>query len=167
MKRSILPLLLPAICLSLFCSTSVAAPALVNTDSNCAFGWISADPLPPAGFPDLILIPEPSGVLVFTNNDNGIYQFQCKSQLDWSQPVFAINLFTGDPVLVRLGSFEQICAEMGWCRNGQSGSLVLDGSTGFPCATPYGLTFEWRQVTTPSGRVSFSCKLPERPVGQE
>ena len=159
MKR-VFPKLLIAACLSLMVSHAPAEPAFVSMLSNCQVGWVSAEPLEPEFLPNIVFI-RGSGVEVVPNNGLGYTQFHCKTRLDFSQPVPALNFFTLEPVVVMLASFSQACAEVGFCPRGNHGAVVLDGSIGLPCQTALGPTFDWHAVIAPSGQTKIVCKMHE------
>jgi len=122
---------------------------------------VSADPLPPAALPNVILI-RGTGVGVVVNNDQQVTQFHCNAFLDFSQPVLAINFWTGDPVMVNLGSFDDMCNTLGICRRGENGALHIDGTSGFTCNTALGATPDFLEAVAPSGQVNLVCRLPVR-----
>ena len=157
-----LPRILSAILLAALISPAVSAqPALVSMLDQCTVGWLSADPLDPAALPDVVAI-RGSGVGVVANPDRGITQFHCQAFLDFSQPVMALNFWNGDPVMVNLAGFEDLCTTLGLCRQGQGGALIIDGSSGFTCNTALGPTSDFQEVVSPSGEVSLVCRLPAR-----
>ena len=160
-KSDVLGFLVLMVCTSFAFTGASADPALVSTLDQCTVAWLSADPLPPEGFPDLVLI-RGTGLGVVVNNDQGITQFHCGVDLDFSQPVLAINFFTGQPVEVTLGTFDDACNTLGFCRQGENGALVLDGTSGFTCDTALGATTDFQAVYTPSGKGRIVCRLPVR-----
>jgi hypothetical protein len=64
-----------------------------------------------------------------------------------------------------LADIAQACAELGFCpRGGPNGAVFIDGSSGFTCNTPFGVTFDFQVVVAPSGQVMLSCKLHDPPI---
>jgi hypothetical protein len=163
MRHFVLQKFLVVVCLALLCSVIQAAPALVSTLDNCLVGWVSADPLPPAALPNIVLI-QGTGISVTSNNGRGYTQFHCKARLDFSQPVLASNFFTFEPVMVTLADFGQACIEIGFCPSGLNGAAVIDGSSGFTCETFLGPTSDWHAVVTPSGQSKIVCRIHESPA---
>jgi len=154
--------LLCIVCLGVFSSNALAEPAIAEVGYDCFIGWVSAEPLEPADFPNIVLIPG-SGVQVTTNNGRTHLQKHCKTYLDFGQPVMGINAFTGDIVYVILAGIAQACDELGFCPGGVNGAVRVDASSGFICNTPFGPTYDFQLVVAPGGQAMLSCKLHEPP----
>lgn len=158
--RSPILALLCMVSFGLFSSNVLAEPAIAEVGHDCFIGWLSAEPLEPEGFPDIVLVPG-SGVQVITNNGRTHLQRHCKTYLDFGQPVMGINAFTGDIVWVMLADFAQGCDELGICPEGGNGAVRIDGSSGFACTTPFGPSYDFQLVVAPSGQAMLSCRLHE------
>ena len=108
------------------------------------------------------------GINVDTNNAKGIKNVTCHFYQDYSQPVWAADLFTGEAIEVTLLSIDDACAAFGVTpcpRRGDNGAAIfgpqnVPGTCLFADLTT--VTTDWRRHVTPSGLDLLVCKFPER-----
>ena len=153
-----------------FAAPVTADPAFVGMDGegDCFLGWLILEEIPPAFFPNFIFHPGDSGITVDTNSEAGIITFTCRGTIDFGYPapVGSDNLFAPSvplPVEATLATPEEGCALTGLCPRGGRGAVIITGaSTGLTCNLGGGLvTFDWRQVISPSGETVITCHYIE------
>ena len=137
----------------------------MKTGAVCFTNWAGIDS---AGAVRYVVI-QGVGINVDTNNAKGIKNVTCHFYQDYSQPVWAADLFTGEAIEVTLLSIDDACAAFGVTpcpRRGDNGTAMFGpDNVGGVCTFAVGsdtTTTDWRRHITPSGKDLLLCKFPAR-----
>ena len=156
-------------------SASLAAPVaadpafvIMDGEGDCLFGWLILEEIPPAFLPNFIFHPADFGITVETNSEAGVISVTCHGTIDFGDPApeGSLNLFAPEVPLpddTTLATPGQACTLTDLCPRGGGGAMVLTGAdTGLTCNLGGGLvTFDWRQVVSPSGETVITCHFRE------
>ena len=153
-----------------FAAPVAADPAFVEMqeEGDCFFGWLILEEIPYVGYPNFIYHPADFGIEVDTNSEAGVMSVSCHGTIDFGYPApeGSDNLFAPWVTLpddTTLATPEEGCALTGLCPRGRSGATIITGAdTGLLCDLGGGLvTFDWRQVVSPSGKTVITCHFIE------
>ena len=152
------------VCMGVMVPPASAGPAwVIKTGPICFVPWAGVDASGNIRFVNL----QGFGINVDTNNAKGIMNVSCHLHHDYSVPVWATDMFTGEEIEVTMLPVDDTCAVFGLTpcpRQGENGAAKFGGPEMGICYYFDGsaITTEWSRTITPGGMDHLTCKFPER-----